>query len=302
MNKCSVIRDLLPLYADGVCSEESHQLVTEHLKECKACRDELDMLSFDFKISSADEKEAVKKFKKKTERRVTVKAVSVILAVAVAVFGVVNAVWYVKYAKPMNMAYSLYEEYFAEQDEKNGLLKESGTLSEETEVSLIEVILGENNSLGIDTEKYKKLSVEVVNTRYLENKGVLRIDDGKSPSEEIETYIEVRVDRNGEYEFLVNLLYAPPNEPEDYWPCFSIDADMNLITYDVEEYVKDEYRRYKKYTYMQGKTEEEVKEYLRTEAENMNAEDRELYEEYYDTVKDLMTVLYEGFGIGNVKG
>lgn len=302
MNKCSVIRDLLPLYADGVCSEESHQLVTEHLKECKACRDELDMLSFNFKVSSADEKEAVKKFKKKTERRVTVKAVSVILAVAVAVFGVVNAVWYVKYAKPMNMAYSLYEEYFAEQDEKNGLLKESGTLSEETEVSLIEVILGENNSLGIDTEKYKKLSVEVVNTRYLENKGVLRIDDGKSPSKEIQTYIEVRVDRNGEYEFLVNLLYAPPNEPDDYWPCFSIDADMNLITRDVEEYVKDKYRKYMKYPFMQGKTEEEVKEYLRTEAENMNAEDRELYEEYYDTVKDLMIILNKGFGIGNVKG
>ena len=67
MNKCSIVKDLLPLYVDGVCSEESHRLITEHLKECKACRDELDMLSFDFKISSADEKEAVKKFKKKTQ-------------------------------------------------------------------------------------------------------------------------------------------------------------------------------------------------------------------------------------------
>lgn len=302
MNKCSIVKDLLPLYVDGVCSEESHRLITEHLKECKACRDELDMLSFDFKISSADEKEAVKKFKKKTERRVTVKAISVILALAVAVFGVVNAVWYVKYARPMNRAISLYEEYFAEQDEKNSLLKESGTLSEETEVSLIEVILGEDNSLGIDTEKYKKLSVGFDPVKYLENKGLIRIEDGKSPSEEIETYIEVRVDRNGEYEFLVNLLYAPPNEPDDYWPCFSIDADMNLITRDVEEYVKDKYRQYMKYPFMQGKTEEEVKEYLRTEAENMNAEDRELYEEYYGTVKDLMIILNKGFGIGNVKG
>lgn len=302
MNKCSVVKDLLPLYVDGVCSEESHRLITEHLKECKACRDELDMLSFDFKISSADEKEAVKKFKKKTERRVTVKAISVILAVAVAVFGVVNAVWYVNYARPFNNAHSLYEEYFEEKEEKNSLLKENGTLTDETRASLAEVILGEDNSLGIDTEKYKRLSVEVVNTNYLERKGVLRIKDGKNFSEEIQTYIEVRVDRNGEYEFLVNLLYAPPNEPDDYWPCFSIDADMNLITRDVEEYVKDEYRRYKKYTYMQGKTEEEVKEYVRNVAESMNAEDRELYEEYYGTVKDLMIILNKGFGIGNVKG
>lgn len=302
MNKCSVVKDLLPLYVDGVCSEESHRLITEHLKECKACRDELDMLSFDFKISSADEKEAVKKFKKKTERRVTLKTLSALLAVALVLFGVVNVVWYVKYARPMNRAISLYKEYSAEQDEKNSLLKEKGTLSEETEVSLIEVILGENNNLGIDTEKYKKLSVGFEHVPYLENKGVLRIEDGKSPSKEIKTYIEVRVDRNGEYEFLVNLLYAPPNEQEDYWPCFSIDADMNLITCDVEEYVKDKYRQYMKYPFMQGKTEEEVKEYLRNEAENMNAEDRELYDEYYGTVKDLMTVLYEGFGIGNVKG
>lgn len=302
MNKCSVVKDLLPLYVDGVCSEESHRLITEHLKECKACRDELDMLSFDFKISSADEKEAVKKFKKKTERRMTVKALSVILAVAVAVFGVVNAVWYVNYARPFNNANSLYKEYDEVQEEKNSQLKENGTLTDETRASLAEVILGEDNSLGIDTEKYKRLSVEVVNTKYLENKGLIRIEDGKSPSEEIETYIEVRVDRNGEYKFLVNLLYAPPNEPDDYWPCFSIDADMNLITCDVEEYVKDEYRRYKKYTYMQGKTEEEVKEYVRNVAENMNAEDRELYEEYYDTVRDLMIILNEGFGIGNVKG
>lgn len=35
---CYVIEDLLPLYYDGVCSEESNILVEEHLKECKNCR------------------------------------------------------------------------------------------------------------------------------------------------------------------------------------------------------------------------------------------------------------------------
>ena len=34
---CSVIRDLLPLYADEVCSEESRALVQEHLQECSGC-------------------------------------------------------------------------------------------------------------------------------------------------------------------------------------------------------------------------------------------------------------------------
>ena len=35
---CDIVRDLLPLYADGLCSEESRRAVEEHLKTCEACR------------------------------------------------------------------------------------------------------------------------------------------------------------------------------------------------------------------------------------------------------------------------
>lgn len=35
---CNVIRDLLPLYQDDVCSEDSKRIVQEHLKECDTCR------------------------------------------------------------------------------------------------------------------------------------------------------------------------------------------------------------------------------------------------------------------------
>ena len=34
---CEMIRDLLPLYQDGVCSESSRAAVDEHLKECSDC-------------------------------------------------------------------------------------------------------------------------------------------------------------------------------------------------------------------------------------------------------------------------
>lgn len=34
---CNVIKDLLPLYADQICSEESRGLVEEHLTDCKDC-------------------------------------------------------------------------------------------------------------------------------------------------------------------------------------------------------------------------------------------------------------------------
>lgn len=35
---CSVIKDLLPLYADGVVSEDTRRIVAEHLENCADCR------------------------------------------------------------------------------------------------------------------------------------------------------------------------------------------------------------------------------------------------------------------------
>ncbi len=47
MNKisCDVIRDLLPLYKDDVCSEKSKDLIEGHLPECEDCREYLDALN-----------------------------------------------------------------------------------------------------------------------------------------------------------------------------------------------------------------------------------------------------------------
>ena len=35
---CEVVNDLLPLYYDGVCSDDSCRIVEEHLRDCKDCR------------------------------------------------------------------------------------------------------------------------------------------------------------------------------------------------------------------------------------------------------------------------
>jgi len=36
--KCNVVRDLFPLYFDGLCSEETRKQLEEHLEHCDACR------------------------------------------------------------------------------------------------------------------------------------------------------------------------------------------------------------------------------------------------------------------------
>ena len=40
-NKCDVVRDLLPLYADESCSKTSREDIEAHLAECKECSDYL---------------------------------------------------------------------------------------------------------------------------------------------------------------------------------------------------------------------------------------------------------------------
>lgn len=42
--KCSVIQDLLPSYADDICSEDTRELVQEHVAECVQCRERLEQM------------------------------------------------------------------------------------------------------------------------------------------------------------------------------------------------------------------------------------------------------------------
>ena len=35
---CELVRDLLPLYDDGIISQDGHKIVSTHLSRCAACR------------------------------------------------------------------------------------------------------------------------------------------------------------------------------------------------------------------------------------------------------------------------
>ena len=72
---CEIIRDLLPLYHDGVCSNESRQMVEEHLSECEKCRLELksidDMLTIPNTKQNLDDAKASKELSKKWRHSLT---------------------------------------------------------------------------------------------------------------------------------------------------------------------------------------------------------------------------------------
>lgn len=71
---CEIVRDLLPLYVDDICSEKSRELVDEHLKECADCGELLSRLRrTDIESDLKAEKEdaigyGVRKFKQLSTR------------------------------------------------------------------------------------------------------------------------------------------------------------------------------------------------------------------------------------------
>lgn len=52
---CEIIKDLLPLYHDGVCSEDSKKAVEEHLLQCENCRVELSSMDNTFIVPQKEQ-------------------------------------------------------------------------------------------------------------------------------------------------------------------------------------------------------------------------------------------------------
>ncbi len=55
---CDIIRDLLPLYHDNVCSPDSCKLIAEHLDNCEKCKVELK--KYDTEIKGVNNMEEAK--------------------------------------------------------------------------------------------------------------------------------------------------------------------------------------------------------------------------------------------------
>lgn len=97
---CEMIQDLLPLYCDGVCSEESRRAVEEHLQDCEACRDDMRFMEEDIKVSPAQAKDekiagaAAAAWKRGKNRAFLKGCLVVLLAAAVLAAGYVSLHWF----------------------------------------------------------------------------------------------------------------------------------------------------------------------------------------------------------------
>ncbi len=62
---CELINDLLPLYADNVCSEESRTAVAEHIAGCEKCRTQLEKMGRPISVNPTEDIAVIKRIKKR---------------------------------------------------------------------------------------------------------------------------------------------------------------------------------------------------------------------------------------------
>lgn len=87
---CNVIQDLLPLYHDGVCSEESKDLVQAHIATCAQCKDYLHSLKEDAapdKVDAAGVLSAIGSAWKKSTKTALVKGLLIAFMICAVLFG-----------------------------------------------------------------------------------------------------------------------------------------------------------------------------------------------------------------------
>lgn len=80
---CEIVQDLLPLYCDEICSEESRELVQAHLLGCDRCREELRLMrlpvNFEENSVEIDAAEAASKVWKKNKHTAFRKGAAIML-------------------------------------------------------------------------------------------------------------------------------------------------------------------------------------------------------------------------------
>lgn len=87
-NYCNIIRDLLPLYAEDLASEDTRTLVDEHLCDCEACTQALHTMQKGTMLPVEAAPESLNKVKKTIRRRRVLSVMAALLTLITLAFAV----------------------------------------------------------------------------------------------------------------------------------------------------------------------------------------------------------------------
>lgn len=134
-NKCNIIKDILPLYAEDMASQDTRDFVDEHLKHCAGCQAELGQIKQSVDFEPDGNTLPLKKLKKKlrTKRIQTIMfTVTLAFAILVSLFAVLTSPQYFPYS--------------------DGLLTVSDNMNGSITISFDEKVTGYSCSKGIDID------------------------------------------------------------------------------------------------------------------------------------------------------
>ena len=92
---CDIVKDLLPLYIDKVCSKNSEKLVTDHLKDCLECQKYFQSLKCNIKENKKNEINTFKKFIKNINFKIIRN--SILITCLILVIIIISLYFYGKY-------------------------------------------------------------------------------------------------------------------------------------------------------------------------------------------------------------
>lgn len=134
---CNVIKDLIPLYVDDVVSEETKELVDEHISSCESCRGEVESMGKTVVIPTQSDDVRIKRFKRKLNKK---KIITVCLSsVFTLLIGIVIFCYIAFWGFPMSYDEALINAFLYE-DVKVSTIDESGYSEftfDECEISLM---------------------------------------------------------------------------------------------------------------------------------------------------------------------
>ena len=91
-HECGIIRDLLPLYAENMVSEDTSEFVKEHLQSCHACRAELERLREPVEVRTEPQPDMDAAPLKRLKRALLMKKVQTILCTAAVLLALMLSV------------------------------------------------------------------------------------------------------------------------------------------------------------------------------------------------------------------
>lgn len=88
-NDCNIVRDLLPLYYEDICSDESKRFIDSHMKSCEECAEYAEKIRenpFVIQKENREEKKMIQSFKR-IKRKLLKKNILITLVSVLVLFG-----------------------------------------------------------------------------------------------------------------------------------------------------------------------------------------------------------------------